>query len=166
MARHTKFPSTLRHGPNFIRANSAQNLQCIWKIGKIKWGVSRRGGSRNSRFVLKPDVTIASEVSIFNQESLTITDFLADGTQLANYCGKPPSWNPPHSRWVQRLLGTPLPPLSLRAGKRRLATITLVIKIEESTEVTTKVLWPNSSHTKTPWMLSCRGCMAKETRCK
>ena len=49
----------------------------------------------NSRFVLKPDVAVASEVAIFSKASLAITDSLAKRTQLANYCGKPPSWNPP-----------------------------------------------------------------------
>ena len=58
-------------------------------------GGSSEGGSRNNRFALKPDVTIASDMLIFSKNSLAITDFLAKKTQLTSYCGKPPSWTPP-----------------------------------------------------------------------
>ena len=68
-------------------------------LGKSNVGF-QKGGSCNSRFVLKPDVAIASEVSIFSKDSFAITDFLAKGTQLANYCGKPPlPGTSPHSRF-------------------------------------------------------------------
>ena len=40
-----------------------------------------KGGFSNNRLVLKPDVAIASEVSIPNQNSLAITDFDAKKTQ-------------------------------------------------------------------------------------
>ena len=63
--------------------------------GKIEWGVFGRGGFSNSRFVLKPDVAIASEVSILSKNSLAITDFHARKTQHAPTIWKPPSWNPP-----------------------------------------------------------------------
>ena len=33
-------------------------------FARIEWGGFRKGGSCNSRFVLKPDVAMASEVSI------------------------------------------------------------------------------------------------------
>ena len=49
-------------------------------IGKIEWGVFGRG-FWNNRFVLKPDVAIASEVSILSKNSLVITDFHAKKTQ-------------------------------------------------------------------------------------
>ena len=54
-------------------------------------GGSRKGGSRNSRFVLKPDVATASEVSIL----VRIPDFFSKRAQLANCCGKPPPGTPP-----------------------------------------------------------------------
>ena len=47
------------------------------------------GGSCNTRFVLKPDIAIASEVSISSKSSLAITDFLAKKTQLVNCCANP-----------------------------------------------------------------------------
>ena len=50
-------------------------------FGKIEWGGFRKGGSSNSRFVLKPDVAIASEVSILSKSSLAITDFHTKKTQ-------------------------------------------------------------------------------------
>ena len=56
-------------------------------------------GSCNSKFVLKPDVAIASEVSMSSKDSLAITDFLAKKTQLANYCRKPSLLEPAHSRF-------------------------------------------------------------------
>ena len=49
-------------------------------------GGFRKGGSCNNRFVLKPDVAIASEVSTLGKSSLAITDFLVKKTQLVNYC--------------------------------------------------------------------------------
>ena len=49
----------------------------LWaEVGKIKWG-SLEGGFSNNRFILKPDVAIASEVSIFSKNSLAITEFHA-----------------------------------------------------------------------------------------
>ena len=44
------------------------------KLGKSNGGFSE-GGLSNNRFVLKPDVAIASEVSILSKNSLAITDF-------------------------------------------------------------------------------------------
>ena len=43
-------------------------------------GGFRKGGFSNNRFVLKPDVAIASEVSILSKSSLAITDFHAKKT--------------------------------------------------------------------------------------
>ena len=63
--------------------------------GKSNAGFSDGGFSCSDRFVLRPDVAIACEVSIFSKNSLAITDFLAKRTQLANNFGKPPSWNTP-----------------------------------------------------------------------
>ena len=42
---------------------------------------SRKRGFSNSRFVLKPNVAIASEVWILSKNSLAITDFHAKKTQ-------------------------------------------------------------------------------------
>ena len=46
-----------------------------------RMGGFRKGGISNNRFVLKPDVAIASEVSILSKNSLAITDFNAKKTQ-------------------------------------------------------------------------------------
>ena len=54
-----------------------------------------QGGSCNNRFVLKPDVALASEASNSCKNSLATTDFFAKRTQLGNYCGKPPLGTPP-----------------------------------------------------------------------
>ena len=66
-------------------------------VRENRLGGFQKGGSCNSRFVLQADVAIASKVAIFSKDSLAIADSLAKRTQHANYCGKPPSWNPPHS---------------------------------------------------------------------
>ena len=58
-------------------------------------GVFGRGGSCNSRFVLKPDLAIASEVSSSSKNSLAITDVLVEKTQLLNYCENPLPGTPP-----------------------------------------------------------------------
>ena len=50
------------------------------KLEKSNGGFSE-GGFSNNRFVLKPDVAIASEVSILSKNSLAITDFHAKKTQ-------------------------------------------------------------------------------------
>ena len=49
-------------------------------LGKSNGGFSE-GGFSNNRFVLKPDVAIASEVSILNKNALAITDFRAKKAQ-------------------------------------------------------------------------------------
>ena len=55
-----------------------------------------RGGSCNSRFVLKPDVATASTLSISSKNAIAITDFLTKTTQLVNYCENPlPGTTPP-----------------------------------------------------------------------
>ena len=54
-------------------------------------GDFRKGGACNNRFVLKPDVAIASELKS-SKTFLAITDFFQKRSKLANYCGKPPSW--------------------------------------------------------------------------
>ena len=46
-----------------------------------RMGAFRKGGFSNNRFVLKPDVAIASEVSILSKNSLAITDVHAKKTQ-------------------------------------------------------------------------------------
>ena len=65
------------------------------KLGKIKWGVFGRGGFSNNRFVLKPDVAIASEVSILSKHSIAITDFHAKKTQHVQLFENPVPGTPP-----------------------------------------------------------------------
>ena len=63
-----------------------------WGRGRSKdceKGVFGRGGSCNNRFVLKPEVAIASKVSNLSKSSLATTNFLSKKTQLVNYCEKP-----------------------------------------------------------------------------
>ena len=58
-------------------------------------GGFRKGGFSNSRFVLKPDVAIASEVSILSKNSLAITDFHAKKTQHVQLFENPLAGTPP-----------------------------------------------------------------------
>ena len=63
-------------------------------------GGFRKGGSRNGRFVLEPDIAIASEVSTFrSKNSLAITDLLAKKMQLVNSCKSPLPGTPPNLRF-------------------------------------------------------------------
>ena len=48
------------------------------KFLENRMGCFRKGGFSNNRFVLKPDVAIASEVSILSKNSLATTDFHAN----------------------------------------------------------------------------------------
>ena len=66
-------------------------------LGNIEchWGVFGRGGFSNSGFVLKPDVAIASKVSIFSKNSLAITDFHAKKTQHVQQFENPLPGTPP-----------------------------------------------------------------------
>ena len=70
-----------------IFQQSPQYFQHIcWRVQKHCLGISNggfseRGGGSNNRFVRKPDVAIASEVSILSKNSLAITDFHAKKTQ-------------------------------------------------------------------------------------
>ena len=74
-----RFPGrTARHplSPHLLHPHLRQP-----KVWENRIGGFRKGGFSNSRFVLKPDVAIASEVSIFSKNSLAITDFHAKKTQ-------------------------------------------------------------------------------------
>ena len=62
---------------------------------EIEWGVFGRGGFSNNRFVLKPNVAIASEVSILSKNSLAITDFHAKKTQHFQLFENPLPGTPP-----------------------------------------------------------------------
>ena len=64
-------------------------------IGKIQNGGFSEGGSSNNRFVLKPDVAIASEVSILSKNSLAITDFNAKKAQRVQLFENPLPGTPP-----------------------------------------------------------------------
>ena len=66
---------------NRKRCRQTGSRQSTPLFGKIKWGVFRRGGFSNNSFVLKPDVAIASKVSILSKNSLALTDFQAKKTQ-------------------------------------------------------------------------------------
>ena len=58
-------------------------------------GGFRKGGFSNDRFVLKPDIAIASEVSILSKNSLAITDFHAMKTQHVQLFENPLPGTPP-----------------------------------------------------------------------
>ena len=58
-------------------------------------GGFRKGGFSNNRFVLKPGVAIASEVSILSKNSLAITDFHAKKTQHVQLFENPLPGTPP-----------------------------------------------------------------------
>ena len=54
-----------------------------------RMGGFRKGGFSNNRFVLKPDVAIASEVSILSKNSMAATDFRAKKTQRVHLFENP-----------------------------------------------------------------------------
>ena len=58
-------------------------------------GGFRKGGFSNNRFVLKPDVAIASEVSILSKNSRATTDFHAKKMQHAQLLEDPLPGTPP-----------------------------------------------------------------------
>ena len=96
-----------------IFRTSFRHISDIWStfpfsVGKIKWGVFGRGFS-NNRFVLKPDVAMASEVSILGKNSLAITDFHAKKTQHVQVFENPLPGTPPHSRFPCSGLSNDLP---------------------------------------------------------
>ena len=74
----------------------------VWS-GKSNGGCFRKGGFSNNRFVLKPDVAIASEVSILSMNSLAITDFHAKKTQHVQLFENPLPGTPAHSRFSPNL---------------------------------------------------------------
>ena len=63
-----------------------------------RMGGFREEGSCNSRFVLKPDVAIASDVSISSKDSLAKTDFLAERPSSPTIA-ESPLLEPPHARF-------------------------------------------------------------------
>ena len=58
------------------------------------------GGFSNNRFVLKPDVAIASEVSILSKNSLAITDFHAKKAQQVQLFENPLPGTPSFAKTV------------------------------------------------------------------
>ena len=86
------------------RTSCSPSKVCLPWVGKIEWGVFGRGGFSNNRFVLKPDVAIASEVSIFSKNSLAITDFHAKKTQHVQLFETPFLEPPPFAipNWVSK----------------------------------------------------------------
>ena len=78
-----------------IGANFSRKFVSTWLSGKSNGGFSE-GGFSNNRFVLKPDVAIASEVSILSKNSLAIiTDFHAKKTRHIHYLKTPLPGTPP-----------------------------------------------------------------------
>ena len=77
-----------------VIAQSGHAIAIAAIFGKSNGGFSE-GIFSNNRFVLKPDVAIASEVSIISKNSLAITDFHAKKRQHVQLFENPPSWNPP-----------------------------------------------------------------------
>ena len=69
-----------------------------------RMGGFRKGGFSNNRFVLKPDVAIASEVSILSKNSLAIKDFHAKKTLHVVQLFENPFLEPPHSRFPKKTL--------------------------------------------------------------
>ena len=61
-------------------------------------GCFRKRGFSNNRFVLKPDVAIASEVSILSKKSIAITDFHAKKTRHVQLFENPLLGTPPPIR--------------------------------------------------------------------
>ena len=68
---------------DYCRAELKKRTNRIWenRMGGFRKGGFRKGGFSNNRLVLKPDVAIASEVSILSKNSLAITGFHAKKTQ-------------------------------------------------------------------------------------
>ena len=72
----------------------SQGFHIYHNSGKSNGGFSE-GGFSNNRFVLKPDVAIASEVSISSKNSLAITDFHAKKTRHVQLFENPLPGTPP-----------------------------------------------------------------------
>ena len=70
-------------------------------------GSFRKGSFSNNRFVLKPDVAIASEVSILSKNSLAITDFHAKKTRHIQLFENPLPGTPPFAIPNHRPLAGP-----------------------------------------------------------
>ena len=69
-------------------------------------GGLRKGGFSNNRFVLKPDVAIAREVSILSKSSLAITDFHAKKAQHVQLFENPLPGTPPIRDFQTALLAS------------------------------------------------------------
>ena len=68
--------------PFACSSQKAENTtKIVISVGTMHNWENRMGGFSNNRFVLKPDVAIASEVSIWSKNSLAITDFHGKKTQ-------------------------------------------------------------------------------------
>ena len=72
-------------------------------FGQNRMGGFRKRCSCNRRYVLKPDVAIASEVSMSSKDSFAMTDFLTKKTLLVNYCENL-FLEPPHSLFLPEFL--------------------------------------------------------------
>ena len=77
----------------FFRKRRGNPFACSL-LGKSNGGFLE-GGISNNRFVLKPDVAIASEVPFLSKNSLAITDFHAKKTQHVQLFENPLPGTPP-----------------------------------------------------------------------
>ena len=101
----------------FAVANLGREL-----LGKSNGGFSE-GGFSNSRFVLQPDIAIASKVSILSKNSLAIADFHAKKTQHVQLFeiplpGTPPFAIPKTWRPENAVILLDIPPWSLFSSKK------------------------------------------------
>ena len=105
-------------------------------------GGFRKGGFSNNRFVRKPDVAIASEVSILSKSSLAITDFHAKKTQHGQL-------------FENRLPGTPpfaIPKYYPRSGFRSWGTSAETTLLETTLLSTPKrVIWETKGRFLKGW---------------
>ena len=90
--------STVLNVRNFMEfrastGNECRKLSCTFRENRM--GGFQKGGVSNNRFVLKPDVAIASEVSILSKNSFAITDFHAKKTQHVQQFENPLPGTPP-----------------------------------------------------------------------
>ena len=88
-----EFRELLREWP-FRSESLFFKVGVVPRLGKSNGGLSE-GGFSNNRIVLKPDVAIASEVSILSKNSLAITDFHAKKTQHVQLFENPLPGTPP-----------------------------------------------------------------------
>ena len=96
-----------------------------------RMGGFSEGGFSNNRFVLKPDVAIASEVSILSKNSLAITDFHAKKTQHVQLFENPLPGTPPFAipktlAEKRRLVSIPVRSMPNMTGRPGCRTVEMI----------------------------------------